>query len=100
MPQRRHLELDRHQAQLLDRAGATYIAPADERDRFAAPLDEREVHRVLQHARVPVVVFRHQHDEGLGRVDSRGELGHLVAAVIAWIQRRRRSFVVGQRVIA
>ena len=36
--QRCHLELDGNHPQLLDRAGAADVAPADERDRLAPPL--------------------------------------------------------------
>ena len=98
--QRRHLELDRHRPQLLDGAGTADVAPADERDGLVPPLDERPVHRVLEHRGVAVVVLAGEHDEALGPIERLPEPGDVVARVVATGPRRRGPVEEGERVVA
>jgi hypothetical protein len=78
--QRRHLELDRHRAQLFDRPRPTGVPPTDERHGLAPPLDEGGVQRVLEDRGVPVVVLRGEQHVAVGPVDDLAESGNRVVA--------------------
>ena len=68
---RRHLQLDRMQAKLLDRPGPADAAITHEGDRLAVPFGIGVVERVLQHRRRSAIVFGRDHDEAV-------ELRHLL----------------------
>ncbi len=100
MSQRRHLELDTDEAQLLDRPRSPGVAIADERDRLAVELGEDLVERVLQHRRVAVVVLGRDDHVAVGGVDllrPACDLGRVFAAAA---RRRGDLLVEGHRVVA
>ena len=98
--QGRHLELDRHLAQLLDRPGPAGVAPGDVRHRLAAPLGEGGVERVLQDGRVAVVVLAGQDEIAVATVDHLAEAGHRVALVVPPGPGRRLAVEERQLVVA
>jgi hypothetical protein len=67
---------------------------------LAPPLDERPVHGVLQHGRVPVVVLAGEHDVAFGAVERLAEAGHVVSRIVAEGAGWCRGVEERQRVVA
>jgi hypothetical protein len=85
VPQRRHLELDGDEANLLDRSGAAHVAIADERHGLAVELGERVVERVLEQRGIAVVVLGGEQDVAVGLLDLARpgrDFGRVVAVAI------------------
>ncbi len=99
--QGRHLELDRHLAQLFDGPSPAGVAPGDVADRLTAPLQEGGVEGVLQDGRVAVVVLPGQDHVAVAPIDHLAEVSHGSALVVPPDPGRRlaveeRQFVFAQ----
>jgi hypothetical protein len=66
---RRHLQLDGVEPQLLCRASATNAAVADEIDRLVAPFSVGVVERILQNRGRSAIVFGSREDKGVEFAD-------------------------------
>src|SRR6476469_5073209 len=66
---RRHLQLDGVEPQLLYRASAANAAVADESDRLVAPFSVGVVERILQNRGRSAIVFSSREDKGVEFVD-------------------------------
>ncbi len=97
----RHLELHRHQAQLLDGPGATDVPVAHEGHGLAVELRKEMVHGVLERGRVAVVVLGGHDDVAVGGVDDAAETGDGLRGVVPERSRRGHGALEErQRVVA
>lgn len=89
-------QFDGHRSQLFHRAGSAHAAPSHEGDRLAIPFHVRVVERILEDARVAVVVLAGEDDVAVGGVDPAREVRDGGIGVLARVYSGARPSKLGR----